>query len=95
MKRDEVSASNYAVPSANSDGRSNVTLMFAVLDTTWRMFIPSTGFMMLGVWLDGQYGVKPWYTVAGTLFGLLCSVLLVKKQLREIMSRANNKEPRI
>lgn len=61
-------------------------LLATIADTTWRMFVPSVGFTLFGVWLDGQLGTKPWLMFAGILLGIVGAWLLVKKQMLEIRS---------
>lgn len=56
-------------------------LLTTIADTTWRMFVPAIGFTMLGVWLDGQFGTKPWLMFAGIIVGAVGAWLLVKKQI--------------
>ncbi len=90
-----------------SDGKKNSqtagepealgTILATIGDTTWRMFVPSIGFTLLGVWADtriltftGESATKPWFMVAGIIIGCLGAVLLVKKQLADIKTR---KEP--
>ena len=87
-----------------SDGKKNSqtagepealgTILATIGDTTWRMFVPSIGFTVLGVWADtriltftGESATKPWFMVAGIIIGCLGAVLLVKKQLADIKTR--------
>ena len=56
-------------------------------DTTWRMFVPSVGLTLLGVWADSQLQTKPWLMVAGIALGCFGAFLLVKKQISVIKSR--------
>ena len=87
-----------------SDGKKNSqnagepealgTILATIGDTTWRMFVPSIGFTLLGVWADtriltftGESATKPWFMVAGIIIGCLGAVLLVKKQLADIKTR--------
>ncbi len=87
-----------------SDGKKSpepetVGLLLATIgDTTWRMFVPSVGFTLLGVWADtrfltadGESATKPWLMVAGIVIGCLGSYLLVKKQVSGIKSRRESK----
>lgn len=69
------------VPAKNS---TVVFLLGTIADTTWRMFIPSVGFTLLGVWADAQLGTKPWLMVAGIVVGCLGAYLLVAKQIKDI-----------
>ncbi|MGE5312566.1 MAG: AtpZ/AtpI family protein [Acidobacteriota bacterium] len=61
-----------------------VAVVQTIGDTTWRMFVPTVGFTLLGVWLDGLWNTKPWLMIAGIAVGVLGSVLLVREQLRRV-----------
>lgn len=50
-------------------------------DTTWRMFVPTIGLLLLGRALDARYGTKPWGMVAGIILGTIIATMLVKRQL--------------
>lgn len=61
----------------------NTFMIFGTLvDTTWRMFVPSVGFTLLGVWLDGTLNTKPWLMSTGIIIGIFGAYLLVAKQLK-------------
>lgn len=62
-------------------------ILATIGDTTWRMFVPSVGFTLLGVWADGRFGTKPWLMIAGIVIGVTGAVLLVKKQLSGVQSK--------
>ena len=62
-------------------------ILATIGDTTWRMFVPSVGFTLLGVWADGQLDTKPWLMVVGIVVGFTGAALLVKKQISGIKSR--------
>lgn len=69
------------VPPTNS----TVILLLATLgDTTWRMFIPTIGLMLLGYWIDTQAGTKFWITTAGILIGSAIAGLLIRHQLGNV-----------
>lgn len=59
-------------------------LLGTIGDTTWRMFVPSIGLTLLGVWLDGHYGTRPWLMFLGIVLGCGGAVLLVRRQLAAI-----------
>lgn len=62
---------------------ATVLLMFATIaDTTWRMFVPIIGLVILGVWLDNLWHTKPWLTVAGTVLGIIISFALIVQQMK-------------
>lgn len=69
------------------DGRTadNLGVILKTMgDTTWRMFVPTALFTLLGVWLDSQFGAKPWLMIIGIALGALGAVLLVRRQLVNI-----------
>lgn len=57
-------------------------------DTTWRMFVPSIGCTLLGVWLD----MKPWLMFAGVVLGFVGAYLLVNKQLGRVKRKKERKK---
>lgn len=72
-----------------SDNKTNdLFVIFGTLgDTTWRMFVPSIGFTLLGAWLDSQFATKPWYMIAGIIVGVFGALMLVRKQLKMVKRR--------
>ena len=56
-------------------------------DTTWRMFVPSIGMTLVGVWLDTVFTTKPWLMIIGIIVGFAFAILLVKKQMDTINKR--------
>lgn len=63
--------------------RSTVVFM-TIVDTTWRMFVPSIGLTLLGAWLDSRLQTAPWLLLAGSIFGLIIAALAVSMQLKKI-----------
>ena len=65
-------------------GRSTgvtASIVLDMADTTWRMFVPTVGFLMLGRMLDSRYATKPWMMVAGIIVGTSVAAVLVKRQI--------------
>lgn len=59
--------------------------MFATaVDTTWRMFVPTLGGALLGLWVDGKVGTEPIFAVGGLLVGVAVTALLVKQQYKKV-----------
>ena len=56
-------------------------LLGTIGDTTWRMFVPSIGFTLLGVWGDTVFATKPWLMICGLVFGFVMAGVLVKRQI--------------
>lgn len=60
------------------------TVLLTIADTTWRMFIPSVGFMLFGIFLDQKFNTTPWIMMVCVLIGFWFACILVKKQLKRI-----------
>lgn len=56
-------------------------MLGTIADTTWRMFIPSIGGTLLGVWADRSWGTTPWLMIVGIAIGAGVAGLLVWRQL--------------
>ena len=64
---------------------SDVLILFAtVADTTWRLFIPTLGGVILGLWLDRSMQVRPIWTIIGVICGTMVSLVLVYLQLKGV-----------
>ena len=84
MKSSPDSTDNVPAPPE----QSTVILMLKDTgDTTWRMFVPSIGMTLLGVWLDTVFTTKPWLIIIGIIVGFAFAILLVKKQMDTIKKR--------
>lgn len=55
-----------------------------IADTTWRMFVPSVGFTLLGVWADAQWDTKPWLMAVGIVIGAASAYVLVSRQITRL-----------
>ena len=53
-------------------------------DTTWRLFVPSVGGTLLGVWADNEWGTTPLMIIVGTTLGCACAIWLVVLQYRKV-----------
>lgn len=56
-------------------------------DTTWRMFVPTIGLALIGVYFDTKWESAPWCMLAGALIGALISAFLIKQQLQRVTTR--------
>ena len=63
-----------------------VLLLSDIADTTWRMFIPSIGCTMLGLYLDKQWHTAPWLMISGIIIGVAIAGVLVYRQLKRVNS---------
>lgn len=61
-----------------------VLLLGTIADTTWRMFIPTIGLTVAGVYGDKAFGTKPWLMIAGIALGATIAGLLVMRQLKKV-----------
>lgn len=71
--------------SHGSMNTSAIAIFGTIADTTWRMFVPVIGGVLLGLWLDTLTNSKPLYTFGGLVVGALVAVLLIRHQLRKVM----------
>ena len=72
--------------SANDTGDSGVMMILArtMIGTMWRMFLPTIGLTLLGLWLDNVSGMKMRWLLAGIISGAILSVILVALQIAKI-----------
>ena len=71
---------------ANDTGNSGAMMILArtMIGTMWRMFLPTIGLTLLGLWLDNVSGMKMRWLLAGIIFGAIISVILVALQIAKI-----------
>lgn len=72
--------------SANDTGDSGAMMILArtMIGTMWRMFLPTIGLTLLGLWLDNVSGMKMRWLLAGIISGAIVSVILVALQIAKI-----------
>ncbi len=72
--------------SANDTGNSGAMMILArtMIGTMWRMFLPTIGLTLLGLWLDNVSGMKMRWLLAGIISGVIISVILVALQIAKI-----------
>ena len=72
--------------SANNTGDSGAMMILArtMIGTMWRMFLPTIGLTLLGLWLDNVSGMKMRWLLAGIISGAIFSVILVALQIAKI-----------
>ena len=70
-------------PNPKEARRSGVasSLILDMADTTWRMFVPTVGLLLIGRAADTRFGTKPWCMFVGIVFGVIIATVLVKRQL--------------
>lgn len=71
---------------ANDTGNSGAMMILArtMIGTMWRMFLPTIGLTLLGLWLDNVSGMKMRWLLAGIISGAIISVVLVALQIAKI-----------
>ena len=71
---------------ANDTGDSGAMMILArtMIGTLWRMFLPTIGLTLLGLWLDNVSGMKMRWLLAGIISGAIISVILVALQIAKI-----------
>lgn len=72
--------------SANDTGDSGAMMILTrtMIGTMWRMFLPTIGLTLLGLWLDNVSGMKMRWLLAGIVSGAIISVILVALQIAKI-----------
>lgn len=74
--------------SAKVPNRSTAILLFSTLvDTTWRLFVPTIGLTLIGVAADNYWDTKPWITVIGIIVGTVLAFGLILQQLKKVKSQ--------
>ncbi len=70
-------------PSPRKEPQDGVAsrVILDMADTTWRMFVPTVGLLLVGRWFDTRYGFKPWLMLVGFSLGSLIAAMLIKRQL--------------
>lgn len=59
-------------------------LLTTMADTSWRMFVPTIGLLLLGKWADSWLGTEPIVLLIGLALGVIASIWLVIKQIKEV-----------
>ena len=79
--------------SANDTGNSGAMMILArtMIGTMWRMFLPTIGLTLLGLWLDNVSGMKMRWLLAGIISGAIISVVLVALQIAKIKQQGLKK----
>lgn len=68
--------------------KSTVILLISDIgDVTWRMFVPTVGLALVGVYFDRQFDTAPWIMLVGASIGAVISGMLIKKQLQRVNKR--------
>jgi F0F1-type ATP synthase assembly protein I len=81
----------HGVSSGDSDDkktpseRPSAVVFMTIADTTWRMFIPSIGLTLLGVWCDQRWHTTPWLMFAGIILGMIVAALAVWLQYKKLI----------
>ena len=53
------------------------------ISTTLRLFVPTVGLTVLGLWLDRNFGMMPLFTAVGIVIGSILAGLLIIRQLNQ------------
>jgi F0F1-type ATP synthase assembly protein I len=64
--------------------KSTVVLLFMIAaDTTWRMFVPTLGGTLIGLWAESQWHIKPWGGIIGLMIGIAITAVLIRQQYKK------------
>ena len=72
--------------SANDTGDSGAMMILArtMIGTMWRMFLPTIGLTLLGLWLDNVSGMKIRWLLAGIISAILVALQIAKIKQQEL-----------
>ena len=79
-----ISPNNNGKTPTPPDKSTVILLLSTIGDTTWRMFIPTIGFTILGVMADRQFESKPWFTFIGIAIGVVIAAQLIRRQIQRV-----------
>lgn len=60
-----------------------ILLFVTIMDTTWRMFIPTIGCTFIGIFFDHLFNTKPLFTISMITVGGISSLFLIKLQIKK------------
>ncbi len=63
-------------------------LTSVLIGVGWRLAVPMVGLTLLGVWLDGRFGTRPWLALVGLGLGIVIGYYAVYRLLLPIMKEA-------
>jgi len=72
------------VPSGKTTKSMAILLFATAADTTWRMFVPTLGGSLIGLWIDDIAGTEPIFAVGGLVVGVVITILLVRQQYKQV-----------
>lgn len=78
-------------PPAPKGSLNATSMLLMIADTSARLFVPSIGGTVLGLWADHSFNTTPWLTVTGVVLGAATAFLLVYTQLRSIKQSEQRK----
>lgn len=85
-------AANKTTPADGVNNPMNARSVWLLLvDTTTRLFVPSVGGTVLGLWVDKKTDNTPLFTILGVTLGTTIALWLVYMQLREAERRSGVK----
>lgn len=64
--------------------RAAILLLVTMADTTWRMFLPTIGSLLFGMWMDQTLKTKIIFTLIFTILGFALGMYLVVRQLKRV-----------
>lgn len=63
---------------------SAILMLATIADTTWRMFVPIIGLLVLGLLADKQLKTTPWLMIIGLVCGIAVTTLLIRRQFQAV-----------
>lgn len=79
-----MSDTNLTTSGSNKTRSNGVmpAILLDMADTTWRIFIPTVGLLLVGRYYDVRLNAKPWLMLLGAITGALIAAVLIRNQIK-------------
>ena len=71
-------------PPAKPAKSAAILLLGDIANTTWRMFVPTIGLLLLGTYIDSQFNTTPISLLIGAGLGFALAIWLIIKQVKDV-----------
>jgi F0F1-type ATP synthase assembly protein I len=73
--------SKTSVKSQSQASTTTMIIFVDIVDTTWRMFVPIVGLLLLGRFIDSKSESEPLFMLIGVIAGVVIAGILIRKQI--------------
>lgn len=79
------------VPPTKTEKSAAIILFTIAADTTWRMFGPTLGGTLIGLWIDSLNNNDTWFGIGGLAVGIVITAFLIRQQYKQSNEMTNVK----